>query len=220
MTALIRFDQVTVALRNKTLISHVSFSLQVGEKAALQGRSGAGKSTVLKALLGFLPLAQGDIFFQGEPLTPSTARKLRAAAAYIAQEPILGAETVREALALPFQFKAHHERQPTEGELIQVLDDFQLSADLLKQPCARISVGEKQRVVLARAKLLGKRLYLLDEVASALDPESKQPVFRMLADPDLTVLSVAHDPDWISKCPTALVMDEGRLSQERYVADA
>jgi putative ABC transport system ATP-binding protein len=220
MTAFIRFDHVTVTLRNKPLLSDISFSLNPGEKAVLQGRSGSGKSSVLKALLGFFPLAQGDIFFQGESLSPCIARKIRTSAAYIGQEPILGADTVREALELPFRFKAHRDRPPTELALIEILDAFHLPADILNQPCSRVSVGEKQRIALARAKLLGKRLYLLDEVTSALDRESKAPVFKLLADPELTVLSVAHDPDWIAQCGTVLELVDGRLAGESHVADA
>lgn len=220
MTILIQFDLATVALRDKSLMSDISFSLAPGAKAVLQGRSGSGKSTVLKALLGFFPLTRGDIRFQGASLSPQVARRLRTFAAYIGQEPILGAETVREALLLPFQYQAHQQHRPTEPELIRSLETFQLPASLLDQACARISVGEKQRVALARAKLLGKKLYLLDEVTSALDEESKAPVFKLLADPTLTVLSVAHDPEWIDRCGTVLELVDGRMTRELHRADA
>lgn len=219
MTALLQFDRATVSLRDKSLISDISFSLAPGAKAVLQGRSGSGKSTVLKALLGFFPLTRGDIRFQGASLSPRIARTVRTVAAYIGQEPILGAETVREALLLPFQYQAHQQRRPTEPELIQSLQTFHLPADLLLQACTHISVGEKQRVALARARLLGKRLYLLDEVTSALDGQSKEPVFALLTDPSLTILSVAHDPEWIDRCGTVLELTDGRLTRELRRAD-
>lgn len=220
MSALIEFDLATVTLRDKLLISDVSFGLAPGAKAVLQGRSGSGKSTVLKALLGFFPLTRGDIRFQGASLSPRIARTLRTVAAYISQEPILGADTVRAALLLPFQYQAHQQRHPTDLELVQSLETFHLPADLLHQACARISVGEKQRVALARAQLLGKRLYLLDEVTSALDGQSKEPVFALLTDPSLTVLSVAHDPEWIDRCETVLELTDGRLTGEYHRGNA
>jgi len=219
MTALIRFDHVTITVRNKTLLSNLSFILNAGEKAVFRGRSGSGKSTVLKSLLGLYPLTEGAIFFQEQPLDPVTVRVIRTSAAYIGQEPILGGDTVREALLLPFCFKAHRGRQPAESQLIEILNTLHLPADILNQPCNRVSGGEKQRIALARGMLLGKRLYLLDEVTSALDAQSKQAVFEVLVDPGLTVLSVAHDADWIARCGVVFELDNGRLIKESHVGD-
>jgi putative ABC transport system ATP-binding protein len=219
MTALVRFNGVTVAVRGKTLLDNLSFTLRAGDKTVFRGRSGSGKSTLLKALLGVYPLARGEILYQGRPLNPDAARALRASAAYIGQEPILGGETVREALLLPFRFKAHRGHEPESSRLEAVLRSLRLASDLLDRPCGRVSGGEKQRIALARALLLGKRLYLLDEVTSALDGESKAAVFGVLADPGLTVLSVAHDPDWIARCGVVYELDQGRLVKESRVGD-
>ena len=122
-------------------------------------------------------------------------------------------DTVQEALLLPFQFKAHRNRKPTHAQLIEVLQRLQLPAALLRQESSRISGGEKQRIALARGLLLGKKLYLLDEVTSALDAESKQAVFEVFSDPQLTVLSVAHDPEWLARCTVIFELDAGRLAQ-------
>jgi putative ABC transport system ATP-binding protein len=126
---------------------------------------------------------------------------------------VLGAENVKDALLLPFQFKAHREHQPTQQQLIDVLQRLQLPADILNQDSSRISGGEKQRIALARGLLLGKKVYLLDEVTSALDADSKQAVFDVFSDPELTVLSVAHDPEWLQCCAIIFELEAGRLTQ-------
>ncbi len=131
MTALIRFDHVTVTVRNKTLLSDLSFTLNVGEKAVMQGRSGSGKSTVLKSVLGLYPMTSGAIFFQGQRLSPVTVRTIRTSAAYIGQEPVLGGDTVCDALQLPFRFKAHRDCQPAESQLSEILNALHLPADIL-----------------------------------------------------------------------------------------
>jgi len=211
MKALIHYDQVSVLSQEKVILSEFSFSLLPGEKAALSGKSGSGKSSVLKALLGLLPISKGMIYFDGQALTPVVAQTIRSCTAYIGQEPILGADTVREVLLLPFQFKAHREHRPTDAALVEVLDRLQLPAAILEQDSNRISGGEKQRIALARGLLLGKRVYLLDEVTSALDAQSKQAVFEVFSDPSLTILSVAHDPEWLARCGLILELEAGRL---------
>jgi putative ABC transport system ATP-binding protein len=211
---IIQFDQVGVSVSGKAILADLSFALGEGDKAVFRGKSGSGKSTVLKALLGVCPLAGGAILFQGKPLDKRVVGEIRRCAAYIGQEPVLGADTVREALLLPFQFKAHRGAKPSEPQLVAALRSLDLPEDMLGQECARVSGGEKQRIALARALLLGKSLYLLDEVTSALDAESKRAVFEVLANPRLTVLSVAHDPDWIDRCGRVFDLEDGRIVRE------
>jgi putative ABC transport system ATP-binding protein len=213
MPPIIRFNLVSVTAHEKTILSNISFALFPGEKAVLYGKSGSGKSSVLRTLLGMHPLKSGTVFFQEKPLTPASVHTIRSCTAYIGQEPMLGAESVREALLLPFQFKTHREHRPTDKQLIEALQRMQLPADILSRQSSRISGGEKQRIALARGLLLGKKLYLLDEVTSALDAESKQAVFDVFSDPQLTVLSVAHDPEWLERCDIIFKLEAGRLTQ-------
>lgn len=211
MSSMIRFEQVSVTVHEKTILSEINFTLLQGDKAVLRGKSGAGKSSVMRTVMGLHTLQSGAVYFQGHPLTPLSIQAVRSCIAYIGQEPILGADCVRDALLLPFQFKVHRHQLPTEHQLIAVLHRLQLPADILKAKCNRISGGEKQRIALARGLLLDKKLFLLDEVTSALDRESKQAVLDIFFGSQLTVLSVTHDPDWMVHKPIVFEMAAGCL---------
>jgi len=213
---IIRFEQVSVNAEEKTLLSNISFSLWTGEKAVLCGKSGSGKTTLLRTLFGLQSIKSGSVYFQQQPLNAATVHMIRSRIAYIGQEPVLGADTVRESLLLPFKFKAHRDAYPADSQLIAALHRLKLNPAMLGQACSRISGGEKQRIALARGLLLGKSLYLLDEVTSALDIESKQAVFEVFSDPQLTVLSIAHDSDWLKLCSTILELDDGKLIKVQH----
>ena len=211
MPPIIRFDNVTITVQQKIILSAVSFSVYPGQKTLICGKSGAGKSSVLKTLLGMYPISSGMVYFQEQALTRQSVQSIRNCAAYIGQEPVLGADTVHEALLLPFLFKAHREHRPSEAQLIDALERLHLSPDLLNSETQRISGGEKQRVALARGLLLGKTLYLLDEATSALDDVSKQAVFDIFSDPKITLLAVTHDDDWFQYSTNVFEIAEGQL---------
>lgn len=213
MHPIIRFDNVSATAQGKTILSEVSFKLYPGEKALLTGKSAAGKSSVLKTLLGLHTATSGSIYFQNQSLSPKSVQSIRSCTAYIGQEPILGAESVRDALLIPFQFKAHRNQHPSEAQITSVLQRLHLPTEILTKQTGYISGGEKQRIALARGLLLGKSLYLLDEVTSALDMQSKQAIFEVFSDPQLTVLAVAHDVDWLERSTTVFEMNAGQLTQ-------
>lgn len=213
MEPLIRFERVSVSVSGKPLLIQICFALQQGEKAVIQGPSGAGKSTVLKTLLGLYPLDEGEILFEGRPFDRATINAIRHQTAYIGQEPVLGARGVRDSLLLPFSFKANRAHAPGDIEVQEALEQLGLPPTLLLQDCATVSGGEKQRIAIARARLMRKKLYLLDEVTSNLDPVSTAAVLDFFDDPSFTVLSVAHDPAWIARCDTVFELNDKRLSR-------
>jgi putative ABC transport system ATP-binding protein len=207
------FDQISLYVHQQELLSHTSLHVHSGEKMVLRGSSGSGKSSLLKCAVGAISLRQGSVTIDNIQLSSSTVSDIRERIAYIGQEPSLGAERVQEAIDLPFTFKAHRDNQPTEKQLHTLLERLHLSADILKKPCSRISGGEKQRIAIIRALLLGKSIFLADEVTSALDPESKKSVMEELFRPEITLLSVSHDPEWIRACDRIVEIQEKQIRE-------
>ncbi len=192
----IQLDAVTVRFNDKTVLERFSMSVEPGQKVTLTGRSGAGKSTVLRCILGFVVPDEGVITVGGERLTGATVWKIRRRLAYVAQEPLLGSGTVNEILKRPFSYKANVHLRDNLSRLPELFDRFCLEKRLLDENVNRLSGGEKQRVAIISALLLDRSIFLLDEVTSALDPESRQIVVDYFcSNGAYTVVSVSHEAE-------------------------
>lgn len=209
----IEFKDVTVTADSKDILSDITFAVPKGGKVALIGKSGAGKSSILHALLGLLEPASGEIFFDGIKVEPSSIDRVRSSVSYIGQEPVLGsASTVREALMLPFSFRANRHARPDDKVIEKNLEFLDLPVKILSADVDVISGGEKQRIAICRGLLQEKEVFLLDEVTSALDKESAQAVKALLSRERFTFLSVSHHDEWIEGCDTIIEMDKGRIA--------
>jgi putative ABC transport system ATP-binding protein len=207
------YENISIRVHRQMLFAGASLRIRAGEKVVLRGASGCGKSSLLKSTVGATPLTDGSIRVDALKLSAETVVTVRSRIAFIGQEPVLGAERVRDALLLPFTFKAHHDNVPTEDRIMEQLGRLHLSADILDKPCKRISGGEKQRIAIIRALLLDKTIFIADETTSALDPESRAAVMTELFRPEITLLSVSHDPEWITSCDRIIEIASGKLEE-------
>ena len=199
----------------KILWDSVSLTLKPGEKVAITGRSGSGKSSLLKCILGFVTPSSGRIRVRGEDLNAGTVWSLRCAMGYVPQEPDLGNRTGLEFIRTPFGYKSNRGRSWRPERLESLCRAFQLDPDLLDQPVRKLSGGEKQRVAVISALLLERELYLFDEVTSALDEEARAAAadyFRSQG--GLSALFVAHDPALRAMCDRIISLGSSRQGGE------
>jgi putative ABC transport system ATP-binding protein len=211
---MIKFENITIQTQGHLILDEISFEIARGDKAVFFGPSGSGKTTVLMTLIGGVVPTAGTVLFDDEPLTAQSLPRLRQTMAFIGQEPVLGAPGVREALLLPFSFRANRERMPSEKRIQQVLENLLLPPDILEKQTNVLSGGEKQRLAIARTLLLGKNVFVLDEVTSALDPQSRRAVQALFRQPDLTLISVSHDPEWLALCTRFFKVEKGRVTAQ------
>lgn len=212
--ALIELDNLTLERGSKLLFERIDLAVHEGDKTVIVGPSGSGKTSILMAIMGtFAPIA-GRIIYNGKAVASKNIEAVRSAIAFISQEPVLGAKRVEDALLLPFGFRSNRATKPSSEEIAATLQRLHLSPSIIGKPSLKISAGEKQRIAIARALLLGKRVFLVDEATSALDPESKAAVAEILEEPDYTILSVSHDQYWIDRCTRVLRVDNRRLREE------
>ena len=222
----IRFDNVHFAYRNsdEETLRGVSFSLERGEKLALLGRNGAGKTTAVNLLLGFLLPQSGAILVDGKPLEAACIRAWRTQVGYVPQDPLILNASVRENLT-------RFHPNATEDELIAALRKAMAWGFVSRLPDGldtvlgdrgvRLSGGERQRIVLARVLLGRPSLIVLDEATSALDYESETAFHDAIASfgKDAAVVLIAHHGATIAMADSAVVLEKGSVVEQGLISE-
>ncbi len=198
------------ALRGLTL------DIRAGQRTALVGSSGSGKSTVFAALLGFVPLREGSAEWDGAPLSGFDPHSLREQLAWVPQEPVMFSGTLRHNLLLgrpdadePALWEALR-RAHADGFVRELPEG-------LDQPVgergSQLSGGQRQRIAIARAFLRQPSVLLLDEPTSALDAASEREVQSGLEDlmKGRTVLVIAHRLATVAHADRICVLEQGKV---------
>ncbi len=185
------------------LFRHLNLHVNRGESVCVCGDSGSGKTSLLKAVLGFVPISEGVIKVDGVEMTPRNADFVRRKIAWIPQELALPSEWVSDMVRMPFELKANRE---TGFSMERLLDNFALlglEEELYHKRVHEVSGGQRQRIMLAVTEVLNKSILIVDEPTSALDPSSCDRVidfFRSLCGKGMTVLAVSHDKQFAAGC--------------------
>lgn len=207
---------VTVAYDRADALSEVDLTIRAGDRIALVGPSGGGKSTLLNLILGFVTPASGQILVDGRDLSTLDLEAWRAQLAWVPQRAHLFAGTLAENISLGSPAAA-------TSEIAEAAVSAALPHDLnivLGERGHGMSSGERQRVALARAFLRDAPLLLLDEPTARLDAVSEQAVVDAtlrLAEGRTAVL-VAHRPALLQVATRVIRVEEGRVSEVERVA--
>ena len=200
---MLHINNACIAFGTEVLFSGFEMKLEKGETACIVGQSGCGKTSLLNAVMGFVPLYEGTIKVGGTLLDKSTIDLVRRQIAWIPQELALPFEWVKEMVSLPFELKVNRSVPFSEERLFMCFDELGLEHELYFKRVNEVSGGQRQRIMLAVAALLNKPLIVIDEPTSALDTGSTDKVlafFRRQAENGAAVLAVSHDKDFASGC--------------------
>jgi len=200
-------------------LNGISFTMHAGEKLALVGESGAGKTTVLALLLGFLQPDRGQITANGIPADDIEPARRRQFMAWIGQDPALFYGTIRDNIRLG-QPGASEEAVVAAARSARVLDFAQSLSQGLDTVIGErgygLSRGQAQRIALARAFLEKAPVLLLDEPTAGLDVENEHLVLGALEElaAGRTVLTVTHRMADVEKADRIMVMSDGKIVEE------
>jgi peptide/nickel transport system ATP-binding protein len=195
--------------------SDVSFALLANESFGIVGESGSGKSTVLRAICGMMPVVEGTIRIDGEPLPEPRGRTFARRVQMVFQDPygsLHPRHTVDRVLSEPL---AIHGIGGREERVVQALRDVGLGETMRFRFPHQLSGGQRQRVAIARALILKPEILLLDEPTSALDASVQAEILNLLTrlreEHRLTYVFVSHDLAVIDHmCERLMVMQNGR----------
>jgi ATP-binding cassette subfamily B protein len=215
----IQFDQVTFRYHPESdinVLENLSFTVQPGQTVALVGRSGSGKTTISKLILGLYPATDGKVLIDGQDITSLSLQSLRQQIGVVDQDTFLFGSTIRENISIGHP-------SATLDEIITAAQQAGADEFIKKLPMGyetqigegggMLSGGQRQRLAIARALLGNPRLLILDEATSHLDAESERIIqtnFNTILQ-GRTTLIIAHRLSTVRKADLILVLDKGVL---------
>ena len=223
--SLVELHNVVKRFGANTVLDRVSLSVEAGEIIAVIGRSGSGKSTMLRCINGLEPIQEGRIVFDGETVNdPATnLRKLRQRVGIVFQSYNLFPHlSVERNITLAPRVVKGIEREAARELAAGALARVGLAEKIDAYP-DQLSGGQQQRVAIARSLAMKPQLMLFDEITSALDPELTGEVLKVLekvAGEGMTMMLVTHEMGFARRVATRLIfMHQGRIWEEGWASD-
>lgn len=215
--AILSLDNISVAFRDKNVVDKFSLDVKENQTIALVGSSGAGKSTIIKAIMGFVQY-DGDIKLYGRSFKEYDLEYLRSMISYVPQESVLFNSSIYENI-LYGNPKASKEEVVKAAKLAFAHDFIMDFSDgyetIVGENGANLSGGQKQRICIARAFLKNSPILLLDEATSALDLESEAKIQKAINNLMIgkTIIVIAHRLSTIVNSDEIIVINDGRIAE-------
>ena len=205
--------------RDEPLFDGLDVAIGAGERVGLVGRSGGGKTTIIRLLLRLMDVDAGRILIGGRDITRLTQADLRSLIAYVPQDPVMFHRTLRENIAFgrPGATESQIRAAADAAHVLEFADALPQGFDtLVGERGVKLSGGQRQRVAIARALLRDAPVLLLDEATSALDSESEAHIqdalWQMME--GRTAIVVAHRLSTVAGMDRLVVLDRGRVVEQ------
>lgn len=199
------------------VLRNVGFDVAAGEFIAILGGSGSGKTTLLKLCMGLLEPSEGRVVIDDRPLTSIGVRNYRREIAAVMQEDCLLAGSIADNISF-FDVKQKLERVKSCAASLGISKDIEALPmgyeSLIGDMGSVLSMGQRQRVLLARALYKGSKFLFLDEPTANLDPENATRVQKLIASLKMTRIVVTHDEDFAKLADRCLVVEQGCVREQ------
>lgn len=196
----------------------INLDIPAGQKVALVGASGGGKSTLIQVLLGLYPPQKGEVCFNGVPVQQIGLERVREHVSTVLQQPALFNGSVRDNLTLGREFPDQALWQALEvAQLKSFVMELEQGLDtLVGRQGVRLSGGQRQRLAVARMVLTDPAVVILDEATSALDTQTEQALHTAMSEflRGRTTLIVAHRLSAVRQADRVYVFEDGRIIEQ------
>ncbi len=207
---------VSYQLEQRTLLRNIDFTLHSGGMLGIVGRTGAGKSSLLKLLMRLANPTSGELTMGAVPIAQLALGDLRGQFAYVPQEPFLFSTTIAANIALG-RPDARQEEIERVARIACVHDDicrFPKGYETeVGEKGVTLSGGQKQRLSIARALLLAAPILVLDDALSAVDAHTEQQILQALKAHGRTLILVSHRMTAVEQADEILVLEQGHISE-------
>ena len=191
---MISIESVSHDIGISQIFSNLSFCVNKNEKLLILGKSGSGKTSLFRLILGFEQPGSGNIVVNGLNLDKDHIHQIRQQLFYLSQDIDLKNEIILGLLTDIWEF--NFTKELCKEEINQQLTFLELSPDILQKRTRELSGGERQRIGLLIGFLLDRPIWLLDEPTSALDDAMKKKIATHILSLDKTMVIISHDHCW------------------------
>jgi D-methionine transport system ATP-binding protein len=212
-------NQVSYQTKFRTLLTNISVAIAKGQKTAVIGATGSGKTTFLRLLNRLIDPSAGNILWNGKNIQEIPIQTLRRKVLLVSQEPSLLGMTAFEAIAYPLQLQ-NLPKSEIDSRSQKWIDKLQIDHKLLNRSELELSLGQRQWVAIARALVMEPEILLLDEPTSSLDRGLSHLLLDTLTEltqltPPVTVVMINHQLDLVKTwCDRLICLHNGELVQD------
>ncbi|SDN75633.1 ABC transporter ATP-binding protein [Alkalicoccus daliensis] len=203
--------------KKEAVLTDITFKVRAGERIAILGATGSGKTSLLQLLPRLYDTSKGEVSIDGSDVSLFSWKSLRSQIGYVPQEAMLFTGTIAENLKWG-------KEAAEESEMIQVLKDAQIYETIKELPeglntrigqrGVNLSGGQKQRISIARALIRNPKILLLDDSTSALDVKTEKKLLEALDEYECTTLMITQKLSTTMEADRVLLLDDGKLAAE------
>lgn len=217
-TVSVKIKNLHFSYGDEPILNGINLSIKAGEKVALVGASGGGKSTLAQTLIGLYPQNEGMIYFNDIPINKIGLEVVREHVATVLQHPALFNDTIRANLTLGHQVADESLWKALEiAQLHDIVTDLDDGLDtIVGRHGMRLSGGQRQRLAIARMIVANPSVVILDEATSALDTNTEHKLHKAMHDflSGRTTIIIAHRLSAVKQADHVYVFEEGRICEQ------
>ena len=215
----IEFKNVYFSFGNRRILKGVNFIVEPGQKVAIVGPTGAGKSTISKLLFRFYDPSSGDIMIDNQSLKVVTQSSLRSNIGVVPQDTVMFNDTIEYNIAYgkPGSSRDEINKVVKLSSIDKFIEQLEIGySTIVGERGLKLSGGEKQRIAIARALLKNPKIFIFDEATSALDTKTEKSIEKSLKklSNNSTTLVIAHRLSTIIDSDKIIVLENGKISEE------